>query len=102
MVQTTAQRYKEANGLQVLKKVVEHPANFIAADAVKQRMLKDQAQKKWIFHLLMNGSDQAKYGSLIKGFISQFYLGNDQYPKTLQTAHEVLSNHKIDQRFYNT
>jgi hypothetical protein len=37
----------------------------------------------------------------LKGFVFQFSLGNDQYPKTLTTATDVLSNHKIDQKYYH-
>jgi hypothetical protein len=51
---------------------------------------------------LIRGSDQAKYGLLIRGFVSQYLLGNDQYPKTITRATDVLSNHKIDQRYYDT
>jgi hypothetical protein len=47
-------------------------------------------------YLLLRGSDQNKYGTLMKGFVSQYSLGNDQYPKTIQTATDVLSNHKFD------
>ena len=51
-------------------------------------------------YLLICGSDQSKYGSITKGFVSQYSLGNDQYPKTIQMATNVLSNHKIDAKYY--
>src|SRR5210317_308397 len=51
--------------------------------------------------LLMRGADQAKYGSLMKNLCEQFSLDNDQYPKTLVMATDVLSNHKLDQKYYD-
>jgi hypothetical protein len=63
--------------------------------------MKTEAYKKWVAYLCIPGSEQTKYGSLLKGFVSQFSLGNDQYPKTLTATTNVLSNHKIDQRYYD-
>jgi hypothetical protein len=91
---------KSQMGYKFLDKFVEHQADYIASHAIKQRMLKDQAHEKWMAYLSIRGTDQTKYGSLVKGFTSQFSLGNDQYPKTLMTTLYVLSNHKIDQQFY--
>ena len=48
----------------------------------------------------MKGSDQYKYGAFLKGFVFQFSLGNNQYPKTIMTATYFLSNHKLDPKFY--
>ena len=69
-------------------------------DQAKQDEMKGKAFEQWMAYLLIRGSDQAKYGSLLKGFVSQFSLENDQYPKTIATAIDVLSNHKIDPKFY--
>ncbi len=46
--------------------------------------------------LYLENSDQDKYGSIIKNLNSQKSLGNDQYPKTVVEANNVLSNHKFD------
>src|SRR5210317_1907553 len=51
--------------------------------------------------LLMRGADQARYRSLMKNLCEQFSLGNDQYTKTLVMATDVLSNHKLDQKYYD-
>jgi hypothetical protein len=37
-----------------------------------------------------------KYGSILTGLITQQSLRNDQYPKTITKAYNVLSNHKFD------
>ena len=44
----------------------------------------------------MGNTDQGKYGSLLKNLNSQKSLGNDQYPKTITEANNVLSNHRFD------
>ena len=62
---------------------------------------KEDAFNAWMAYLLIKGSDQSKYGSLIKGFVSQYSLGNDQYPKMIQMATDVLSNHKLDQKYFD-
>jgi hypothetical protein len=56
----------------------------------------------WLSYLLLHNSDPLKYGSILKGLQSPYYLGNDQYyPKTLSAAIDVLlSNHKLDPAYY--
>ncbi|MGC8514475.1 MAG: hypothetical protein ACP5P1_15815, partial [Acidimicrobiales bacterium] len=61
---------------------------------------KDEAFEAWMAYLLIRGSDQNKYGSLTKNFISQYSLGNDQYPRTITMATDVLSNHRLDPKFF--
>jgi hypothetical protein len=39
---------------------------------------------------------QKKYGSILQGVNTQQSLHNDQYPKTVINANNVLSNHKFD------
>ena len=52
-------------------------------------------------YLLISGSNQAKYGTLTKGFLSHYYLGSDQYPSSITTAANALSNHKIDPWYFD-
>src|SRR5210317_861649 len=63
--------------------------------------MKTEAYEKWMVYMLIKGSDPMKYGTLQKNLTSQYSLGNDQYPKTITGATDVLSNHKIDQKFYD-
>ena len=44
--------------------------------------------------------NQSKYGTIIKGFVSQFSFGNNQYLMTTTPAADVLSNHRLDPKFY--
>ena len=46
--------------------------------------------------VLLRNSDQAKYQSLMNGLISQYSMENDQYPKTITTAIDILANHRHD------
>ena len=62
--------------------------------------MKNDAFEKWMAFILIRGSDQKKYGTLLKGFLSQFDLGNDQYPNTIATEAYVLSNYRLDPKFY--
>jgi hypothetical protein len=50
--------------------------------------------------LYLENADQAKYGSILRGLGNQFSLNQDQYPKTISHATNVLSNHKFDPKFY--
>ena len=62
--------------------------------------LKNEAFDEWMAYLVIRGSDQTKYGTLCHGFVSQFSLGNNQYPKTIQKATDALSQHKFDGKYY--
>jgi hypothetical protein len=46
--------------------------------------------------LYLDNSDNQKYGSLLSGLQTQQSLGNNQYPKTITEAKNVLSNHRFD------
>ena len=49
-------------------------------------------------YMIIRNSDQAKYGSLLNGMVSQFSMNNNQYPVNTRQAMDVLSNHKHDNR----
>jgi hypothetical protein len=40
----------------------------------------------------LSNADKAKYGSILKGLSTQQSLSNDQYPRTITNANNVLSN----------
>jgi hypothetical protein len=74
---------KSQMGNQLLTEFIEeHLPTYTTADAAEQVLMKTNAYPKWMaYYLLIRGSDQTKYGSLTKGFVSQYSLGNNQYPK---------------------
>ena len=49
----------------------------------------------------MRGADNSKYGSLMKGLVSQYSMKNDQYPRKMIDAVDVMAKHQFDQAFYN-
>jgi len=52
-------------------------------------------------YVMMQGADSSKYGSLMKGLVSQFSMKNDQYPRTMTNAVDVMAKHQFDQAFYD-
>ena len=48
----------------------------------------------------MQAADYKKYGSLLTNLATQYSLGNNQYPRTFDAALDVLSNHKLDAKYY--
>jgi hypothetical protein len=86
-------------GTDILDKLVENTKDYQdETDVPKRKDMKDQAFGKWMAYLLILSSDQSKYGSLMTGLVSQFSLENNQYPKTIRAATDILSNHKHDRR----
>jgi hypothetical protein len=84
-------------GTDILDTFVENTREYRdETDAPTQKLMKIGAFNKWMAYLLLRNSDQQKYGSLMNGLISQFSMGNNQYPKTITAATDILSNHKHD------
>jgi hypothetical protein len=52
--------------------------------------------QRFLSYLLLEQADQKKYGSLMTVLSTQHSLGNDQYPRNLSQATNVLSNHRHD------
>ena len=75
------------------------PAYIAEQDAAAKKAMRKEEAKAFLAYLFLAGSDQTKYGSLLKGFQAQFSLGNDQYPRTLEVALDVLSSHRFDQKY---
>jgi hypothetical protein len=76
----------------------------------KNKMFEEQAFKQLLtFNYLKNANqsnNQSKYGSILSSLNMQKLLGNDQYPKNIGEANNVLSNHRFDaikqgSRFFN-
>ena len=62
----------------------------------KNKALQDQVFEQFLAYLYVENADQAKYGTILSGLITQWSLGNDQYPKSITEANNVLSNHRFD------
>jgi hypothetical protein len=59
-------------------------------------VLASTAFEQYSAYLFIKQSNKKKYGSILNGWSTQYSLGNDQYPKTMAEARNVLSNHKFD------
>ena len=60
-----------------------------------------RAYKKFTIFLYLENVDRTKYGTLLSGLATQYSLGLDQYPQTVEEATNVISNHKFDQAYYD-
>ena len=69
----------------------EHVANM---EATAAKSLKTKAFETYSTGIFMNGADRARYGDLLDGLSNQYALGNDQYPRTLQAAIDVMRRQK--------
>jgi hypothetical protein len=85
-------------GVKLLDHFVTHTQEYIdlLGDTTKEAELKAEAFEKWCAYLLITRSDQSKYGSVVRHFRAQFSMENDQYPRTLRIATDILSSHKFD------
>lgn len=75
---------------------MEHPS-WSDTNEEKQKEALKKAADQFMAISLLSQADQSKYGSIIANLKQQQQLGNDQYPKDLQSAHNLLGNHKFDQ-----
>ena len=92
--------YKSIAGTKANDEFIEKSAEYQAeTDRTKKTEMKEAAFDEKCAILFICNSDQAKYGSVLKGLQSQFSLGNDQFPRTLAAAVDVLSNHRFDPRY---
>jgi len=93
---------KSQVGTGVLNNYVERQDGYkkLTTDKARQDMKKDE-WGKLMAYLLMRNVDQNRYSSLMKNLSQQYSLDNDQYPKTITAATDVLSNHKLDQKYFD-
>jgi hypothetical protein len=72
--------------------------------------LRRTIQTLLILHLnsiqhMLTWNNKRNYGMILRGLSglsTQYSLGNDQYPKSIADAKNVLSNHKFDANYNNS
>ena len=69
---------------------------FVSESHENYANLASMAFEQYLAYVYLEQSERKKYGSILSGLSTQFSLGNDQYPKTMTEAINVLSNHKFD------
>jgi hypothetical protein len=58
--------------------------------------LQEKAFSQLLAYMYLDNADKSKYRSLLTGIHTQTSLKNNQYPKTITAANNVLSNHQFD------
>ena len=93
---------KSQIGTAILHDYVKTTPEYVdEVDVDKQHELLKGSFERLSAYVMMRGSDNSKYGSLMKGLVSQYSMKHDQYPKTMTDAVDVLSKHSFDQAFYD-
>jgi hypothetical protein len=69
---------------------------YFEIEKQNNKILENQAFKQLLAYTYLKNANQAKYGSILSGLSKQQSLGNDQYPKTITEANNVLSNQRFD------
>ena len=86
----------QLRGPLILTPIAKEMAGYNENDPDKVKKCNNDAFEQWLSFVYLANTDHAKYGSLITGLSSQYALGQDQYPKTLRDAMNVLSHHRFD------
>ena len=85
-------------GEDFLDEFVEHTDEYKVLianqDTTGAALLKSRAFETYTTGVFMHGADKARYGELLDGLSNQYALGNDQYPRTLQAAIDVMRRQK--------
>ena len=70
---------------------VEKMNGYDANDPDKVRQLQEKAFEQLLAFVFLSNSGKATNDSLLEDLESQFSLGNDQYPKTIDDATNILN-----------
>ena len=71
-------------------------------DQDKQTQMKLDSCGEWRAYLLIICAHKHKYGTLQDKLAADFAMGNDNYPKTISAATDILSSHKFDPKYWET
>jgi hypothetical protein len=84
-----------------MTKYITTMKEFVSETELNYQNLSNMAFEQYCAFLYLEQSDKKKYGSIMNGLSTQYSLNNDQYPKSLIEAVNVLSNHKFDANYFN-
>ena len=91
---------KSLIGNEILHKHIKSTDAYANANTTEQKDMLDGSFEQLSTYVMMRGADGAKYGDVMKGFVRQYTLNNDQYPKRMTDAVDVLAKHPFDDRHY--
>jgi hypothetical protein len=80
----------------LIKKIIESLPEYNALDEKSVKIFEEKTFENFLAFLYLENADRTKYGSLLTGLNTQQSLGNNQYPKSVTEANNVLRNHKLD------
>ena len=80
----------------ILTKVIEAMPGYDESIVSTRDKCRKDTYERFLAYMYLSNADKAKYGSILQGLNTQQSLHNDQYPKTVVDANNVLSNHKFD------
>ena len=81
-----------------LLKLMTNMKEFDKNDSDSVTKCGKQKHEQLLAYVYLENADQSKYGSILSGLNTQNSLRNEQYPKTLIEANNVLSNHELDKK----
>ena len=81
-----------------LLKLMTNMKDFDKNDSDSVTKCGKQKHEQFLAYVYLENADQSKYGSILSGLNTQNSLRNEQYPKTLIEANNVLSNHEFDKK----
>ncbi|KAG7371066.1 reverse transcriptase RNA-dependent DNA polymerase [Nitzschia inconspicua] len=88
----------DPSGPMNLRKIAKNMPGYDENDKDKVAECGKKANEQLMATLYMMNADQNKYGSILKGLQTQFSLGNNQFPKTVTEANDVLSSYQPDNK----
>lgn len=92
--------FKQMVGKDFLEAWVKGTKEFTKGTATEKSTIQKDALPRLMSYLLIKGANPDKYTLLINALDAQYTLGNNQWPKTLDAATEVLSKHKLDPKWH--
>ena len=83
----------------ILTKFVKTMKDYDPLDVIKTEDCIRRASEQLFAFLYLENTDQAKYGSLLKGLNSQKSLGHDQYPRLLKRVQQRVEQPLIRRNY---
>jgi hypothetical protein len=85
----------------ILTKFIAKMNGYVSESEKNYPELANTAFEQYAAYVYLEQSDKRKYGTILSGLSTQYSLGNDQYPRSIAKATNVLSNHKFDATYNN-
>ena len=107
-LQDYARRFKTAEeifkshigGPLIIPSIVQSDPDFDEeGDVETNKQIMEDVYERFLAYLFLEQSDRDKYGTLLKTLNTQHSLQNNQYPKTVSQASNILSNHRYDPEY---